>query len=673
MSVATKMKKICDNIRLRTGGTELLTLDDIAEAVMQIGEATDSATTVFRTIGTTYPPVQLPATPKFEGYDIDVLNATANDIYAYIDEVVSDKNTVTKEIMGKDASGQYDVARYIYANRQQIAWQRQNYPKMYAWKNGNTTIYSSSVSPRIGDNMYVSPRIGDKYGIQAGTKVEIVTVPGKAVILRGYRYSHSGQSWSASSAAAALIVPLHYENDSNPASSKTHVLTLGGAKRHGTYTGHYVGTTPTVFPGQANTTWNSSRTEVTLTCGGTGYYGDTYGVVFLERNNSETFENTTVTIDGVSLDVIVTDNLDDVSLVAHATTEEVEVEAEAIPATITAVSATNRSRTINGLEFVRYAEDDVEPTVIYTALGDSRNNNATIIQDGITYNRYPLGDLGANQEKLIPIFIYANEHGIFKDTATNGEHEHKMCSLVVARLLRDLASGVQETNPLYKFIREHCMFITVPVANPYGYNYNVSDDTTPGIESWNTGYINANAVNINRNYDTPGWDVSFAEEPYYHGSYPGSENETQYIMNTMVESGAVVAMSLHEHSALNNHLLYQGQDPDGSYYNTDSIAKIKSFIMSNYGYDVGDYDEKIYREPAGSVNNTPDITCKSPSYITQCGAYGGIVEFTTYEANATSKIPSMSSTVLETAYAYVLNLTAMWLFDYLESVNDGSD
>lgn len=37
-TVYEKMKKICDNIRLRTGSTELLTLDDIADAILKIGE-----------------------------------------------------------------------------------------------------------------------------------------------------------------------------------------------------------------------------------------------------------------------------------------------------------------------------------------------------------------------------------------------------------------------------------------------------------------------------------------------------------------------------------------------------------------------------------------------------------------------------------------------------------
>lgn len=656
MSVGAKMQKICDNIRLRTGGTDLLNLDQIADAIMQIGEATDPATVVYRTIGATYPPVQLPAAPEFAGYDIDVLNATADDIYAYIDNVVSDKDTVTKEILGKDASGQYDYARYTYANRQHIAWQKQNYPKMYAWKNGNTTIYSPTVSPRIGDNMYTTKYIGDTYGTQSGGTVE-VAVPPKAVIVRGQRYSMSGGGWKVATNTASVIIPTEFSS-----ATDTMTVVVTNMTKSGSYTGCYIGTEKNVYTHEGSRTANG--TSNTLGAGGTNGVGKKYACIFMEYSGTETFNNVTITLDGVQADVIVTDNLDDVLKVAHATTETVE-SGEVSPATVTAVSATNRSRTINGLEFVRYADGDVEPTVIYTAQGDSRNGNATITQDGATYNRYPLGDLGANREQLIPIFVYANEHGIFKDTVANGAHEHKMCALVAARFLRDLASGAQETNALYKFIREHCMLIVVPVANPYGYNYNVSDDTTPGIESWNTGYLNANAVNINRNYDTPGWDVSLAVAPYNHGPYPGSENETQYIMNTLVESGAVVAMSLHEHTALNNCLMYQGQDPDGSYYDTDGIAKVKAFIMSNYGYNVGDYDEKVYGKPAGSVNNTPDVTSKSPSYITQCGAYGGIVEFTTYEANATQKINSMSPAVLESAYAFTLNLMAMWLYDYL--------
>ena len=191
---------------------------------------------------------------------------------------------------------------------------------------------------------------------------------------------------------------------------------------------------------------------------------------------------------------------------------------------ITTVSATNRSRTIGTVEYVRSESDDVEPTLIYTELGDSRNSNAAIIQDGITYNRYPLGDLGANRTKLIPVFIYANEHGVDvtrmnTSSADYGKWETKMCALVAARLLRDLASGAQSTDPLYKFIQKNCMIIVIPVANPFGFNMPVTGDTN----SVNSGYYNYNSVNINRGYDTPGWDnpdMNWNKSPY-----PGSEIE----------------------------------------------------------------------------------------------------------------------------------------------------
>lgn len=664
MSVNAKMKKICDNIRLRTGGTALLNLDQIADAIMQIGEATNPATIVYRTIGTTYPPVQNPGESAFSGYDIDVPNALADDIHAYIDEVVSGKSTVTKEILGKESSGKYDMARYIYADRQHIAWQEQNHPKMYAWENGGTTIYSTSVSPRIGDNMYTNPVIGDKYGAQAGTETEIVTVPGKAVIIRGQRYSQSGGKFSAETTCASLVIPTEYYYDSANGQASRHTLVLTNATFHQSRTGFYIGDDKITFPRAGN--MSKTGTTATISPSGTVDYGQKYSILFLTYDGSQTFANTTVTIDGVSLDVIVTDSTADSVKAAHATTKEVEVETEAVPATITAISATRRSRTINGLEFVRYADGDVEPTVIYTALGDSRNGNATITQDGATYNRYPLGDLGANREKLIPIFIYANEHGVdvtrMDSSSPNyGAWETKMCALVAARFLRDLASGAQETNALYKFIRENCMVIVIPVANPFGFNMPVTGDTN----SVNSGYYNCNSVNINRGYDTPGWDDPSMD--WNKSPYPGSEIENQYIMNTMVESGAVVAMSLHGLGSWQGYCAHQGQSPDGSDYNRDKLAKVNTFLQNNYGYTLRYYDQESDGTPKVAVN-MPDTTCKSPSYITQCGAYGGIVEMSPDDVKTSGWKQEMKANVVENAYAQTLNLMAMWLSDYLEMV-----
>jgi hypothetical protein len=338
--------------------------------------------------------------------------------------------------------------------------------------------------------------------------------------------------------------------------------------------------------------------------------------------------------------------------------------------TVTAVNATNRSRTVNSLEYVRYENGDVKPTVIYTDTDDERNNNVSITKDSVTYKRYPLGDLGANRKQLIPIFIYANEHGNPKEIdyappAGDG-HEGTMPAVVASRFLRDLASDKQEENPLYKFIRENCMVIVIPVANPYGFNYHLTDDVNVHKE----GYYNANGVNINRNYDTPGWDVmnNAGNDTGTMGAYAGSENETQYNMNTMVESGAVVVMALHGMWGWQGYVAHQGQNPDGNGgyvdYDQDKLAKVSTFLKKNWGYTLRYYD--MSNGVPVPCKNTPNVTSKSPSYISQCGAYGGIVEFTEDDVRSSEFKIEHNGYPNENAYAQMLNLMAMWLSDYLE-------
>lgn len=649
MSVNAKMKKICDNIRLRTGDTALLNLDQIAEAIMQIGEATDPAALVYRTIGATYPPTQLPAAPEFTGYDIDILNAMADDVYAYIDSVVSGKGTVTKEIMGKDESNAYNVARYIYANRERYSWVRENYPKMYAWKNSNTIKYTESVSPRIDEKAYDTPYVATK-------TEQTVIIPAKAVIYTGKRYSQSGAAWKDASAVASVILPI-------PAGSNSVTVKFTGMTRSD-YSGVYGGATNDNFTLTVDNSsagpWHTDLKGFDIPTGGATLNGVNFIVFFTTYTTGQTYDGATITINGKNVEWV----LGNPSDARQESTTTTEVEGES-GTPITAVSATRCSRTIGGAEYVRHEIGDVEPTVIYTDKSDSRNSGTSITQDGITYRRYPLGDLGANRKKLIPIFIYANEHGIVADPSATNNYETKMCALVAARFLRDLANGSQLENPLYKFIRENCMVIVIPVANPFGFNLNVTGGS--GINTDN-GYLNANRCNINRNYDTPGWDVMLAngETSAIMGTYPGSQNETQYIMNTMVESGAVVAMSLHGLGGWEGYCAHQGQNPGGVDYDRVKLAKVDAFLYSNYGYRLRYYELTSSGEPL-PCQNTPDITSKSPSYITQCGAYGGIVEFSPDDVTVNGFSHEMKQSVIENAYAQTLNLTAMWLSDYLEA------
>ncbi len=610
-------------------------------------------------IGTVFPPSQKPAEAAVDGCDIDVMSATADDIHAYIDEAVSGNAAVTKEILGKDASGNYDMVRYTFANREHCAWQRENYPQMYAWKNGDAVLYTESVSPRIGERAYDTP-----YVQPSGIHTETVTVPAKAAIVKGVRYSQSGGGFVAEATAASLIIPV--EETVGADSDNPATIALTNMVGHTTRTAIYYGAENTAFPTSSSMTPVSSdgRTAFHVTHVPVGKW---FFVIFINYTGADgEYDGAAVTVNGVT---IAAEVCEDSTSAAHATTTTVTTGTESgVP--ITAVSATNRSRTMNGVEYVRYEDGDASPTVIYTDADDERNSESSITQDGILYHRYPLGDLGANRKKLIPIFLYANEHGVElagldESSARYQKYETKMCALVAARLLRDMASGKQAGNPLYNYIRENGMLIVIPVANPFGYNMNVTGITN----SQSNGYLNANNVNINRNYDCPGWDVmNPSGSAVEFGAYAGSENETQYIMNTMVECGAAVVMSLHGLGAWEGCCAHQGQKPDGSDYDQEKLSKVVDFLKANYGYTLIYYDRNSDdNTPVMPPPNTPDKASKSPSFITQCGAHGGIVEFSPDDVKTSGWKQEMKATVIENAYAQTLNLMAMWLSDYLEA------
>lgn len=635
MSVNSKMKAICDNIRLRTGGTALLSLDEIAEAILIIGGDVDIADWVHNAIGKTFPPAQLPAETAISGSDIDIMNSTSDDVYSYIDAVANNHpDYAVKETLGKDASGRFDIVRYMLANREYYAWCKKNYPKMYAWK-----------STSNGETVPTFTNLKDS-----------------CTWTWGKRYSHSGQGFRDYANSAVVSVPV-------PAGTSV-TIRLKNVVMNTTYTGIYAGATDGTFTNSYTPEgWKPTYTPPTFVTDSTGAYvatitkatTDRY-VAFHINNDSnkcpdaiitvnEEIAYTTVggdTIYSTSISPRIGDTLYSTSYVGTA------------KGTVTAVNATNRSRTVSGGEYVRYESGDVEPTVIYTNKGDSRNGNATITQSGVTYNRYPLGDLGTDRAKLTPIFIYANEHGIERNPTPTGSYETKMCALIASRFIRDLCSGANAGNALYKYIRENCMLIIIPVANPWGFNYNLLTDSDV-TGKWG-GYYNYNNCNINRNYDTAGWDVTLAggENATVMGAYAGSENETQYIMNTMVESGAVVAMSLHGLGSWEGYCAHQGQDPDGTDYNQTKLTKVVNFLKNNYGYTLRYYDSQ-------PCQNLPSITSKSPSYITQSGAYGGIVEFSPDDVKTSGWKQEMKSNVIENAYAQALNLMAMWLSDYLEN------
>ena len=399
---------------------------------------------------------------------------------------------ITKQTMGKDASNTIDHNRYILSKAYWRAWQRENYPRMFAWKNGSTVIYSTSVSPRVGDNMYSTPYIGTVY---------------KAV-----------------------------------------------------------------------TAVNSA-------------------------------------------------------------------------------AKTASTRTVNGLVFTRYAEGDIEPTLVYTKVPGFPGSFATatvynssfasltkvssvgdgsfVGEDGITYMRYPFEDRRADKTKPLSIFILSNEHGYQGDDL--------IPSLVAMRMAKDLCKNTE--NPFLRWLKENCMITMIPVGNPWGYaRYLVNNGS---------GYYNSNGININRNYDTPGWstsDTNYGDVETF-GAYPGSEIETQHIMDTMQICRPTVGISMHSPGFPSDFK----DMPDNAYY-----------IFQGCGFDAGRLGKvaetlySAYNLGATGDNNPADsyeMCGKSPAYIQYTGAVGGLIEIVPQEAGTNNTYTSIA---MEQAYTQLLLFLQTW-------------
>lgn len=439
-----------------------------------------------------YPPTpQLPADGSDEA-DFNTDNVATSEVYAYMDNLWSRYRTyMVKQNLGKDSSGEYDYYRYVFSKAYWRAWYKENYPKMFAWKNGSTVIYSESVSPRIGDTMYSTPYIGTAY---------------------------------------------------------------------------------------------NTVTAV----------------------NSETI--------GVA-----------------------------------------STRTVKGLVFTRYADGDVEPTIVYTTpfsitanykgrtYTDAFEASSSVQEftheyivdnNDVKYYRYPFEDRKLDKSRLFSVFILANEHG------NNGDS--MIPSVTVMRMLNDLCKNVD--NLFLRWLKENAVLTVIPLGNPYG------------------GYNNSNGVNINRNYDTPGWagsntdpqGGSKAEGAF--GAYAGSEIETQYIMNTIQQCKAQVAMSCHGRGIpsdmllgeYNSHAAFQGCG-----FDAERMWEVEEALFSMYNFGFTPDWHTILDDSSNNYWNAG----KSPSYIEYSGAVGGLIEIDDYEVGTFVRFTPLA---MEQAYAEVLLVLQNW-------------
>ena len=329
--------------------------------------------------------------------------------------------------------------------------------------------------------------------------------------------------------------------------------------------------------------------------------------------------------------------------------------------TVTAVDNANQTRKVNGLVFSRDKTKDIAPTLVYTltdydsrrlgvyaswhntVYNASRGSIGTIasIADGVltdsnnnTYNRYPMGDVDSNFTKLPVLVIGSNEHG------GNISGDPAEAAIITARLIKDLCECRNADNPFLNMLKSEYMIVFCPVINPWGY----------GQEN---GYVNANGVNLDRNMDTPGWG---SDADTRHGDYGGSENEAQYLMNTLYASGAKIALANH---ALGSHVNTGTGEAvsagmcsymlgrDNSKYNGHLAAIAETMAV--------DYDLSMF-----NMGQAPgDTYAKTRSYMDYIGVEGGAVEMTAIEGYLLHGGARHTAQVMEADYTLLLQFLQM--------------
>jgi hypothetical protein len=332
--------------------------------------------------------------------------------------------------------------------------------------------------------------------------------------------------------------------------------------------------------------------------------------------------------------------------------------------TVTAVNSETigvaSTRTVNGLVFTRHTNGDVEPTIVYTSpfaitanyKGRTYTNafaasssvkeftyDYIIDSKNVKYFRYPFEDRKLNKSRLFSVFILANEHG--------NKGDSMIPCVTVLRMLKDLCSPTD--NLFLKWLKENAVVTVIPLGNPHG------------------GYNNANGVNINRNYDTPGWAGSDTDpaggtkDEGAFGAYAGSEIETQYIMNTIQQCKAQTAVSYHGRGIPDGVILGEYNSAarfQGCGFDAERMWKVEEALFSMYNFG---FNPAWHTIEDDSHNNYLSAG-KSPSYIEYTGAVGGLIEIDDFEVGTLDRFTPLA---MEQAYAEVLLVLQNWVEEAL--------
>ncbi|MBQ1780494.1 MAG: hypothetical protein II001_03570 [Bacteroidales bacterium] len=234
--------------------------------------------------------------------------------------------------------------------------------------------------------------------------------------------------------------------------------------------------------------------------------------------------------------------------------------------TVSASDCNNQTITVNGTVYNRYDTEDLNAMVEFRNTGSS----ATISVGGKVYNRMPNYDKSSTCKKTI--VSICNEHG----PGANGDPREP--SVVMYYLLEALC-GYTTNDPELDWLKKYAKIVIIPVSNPYAYDEEGSASQLGNL----MGRVNANGVNINRNYPTANWTSTANNEG---GAYGGSEVETQYNINCIMRHNADIAID--EHCLGPNTSNYNQWHYAGAFHNSVP-SEIKMMILSTYNLAYSSY------------------------------------------------------------------------------------
>ena len=276
-------------------------------------------------------------------------------------------------------------------------------------------------------------------------------------------------------------------------------------------------------------------------------------------------------------------------------------------------------------------------TLVAPYTGYAESHQMGLASDGITmmyyYTLNPLTNQDGENYKRPKIIITAGQHG-FEKTANFGVY------WFIKNLLEDW-----KTNKSLDYIRNHVQLIVIPMLNPYGFD--------------NDKYVNANGVNLNRNWDTQSWSQGTQGTTTYGGPAPFSELETQYARDVILNNlDALWLCDYHNNGQTapnsaagylwHSFALVTYDDP----YFTKAINAAKYHIEDTTGHLYADYPDQCQYANSGTFtdDNAPShqglVVAYAREHNIMAATMEGAAAFIGYGSRYSSSIHHMNADLL---------------------------